>query len=83
MSMQSTQGAQGAPQDVQPAAGPPVAAAGPVTPVVPVVPVVRPTTNGSEKRKQRGVVIRVLVYVVVAHLLAAYLYFMFEVAAKH
>lgn len=26
---------------------------------------------------------RVLVYVVVAHLLAAYLYFLFDVAAKH
>lgn len=49
----------------------------------PATPVVRPTTNGSEKRKQRGVVIRVLVYVVVAHLMAAYLYFMFEVASKH
>lgn len=49
----------------------------------PPVPVVVPTTNGSEKRKQRGVITRVLVYVVVAHLLAAYLYFLFEVAAKH
>ncbi|SHN04182.1 DUF6126 family protein [Actinacidiphila paucisporea] len=47
------------------------------------VRVVVPTTNGSEKRKQRGVVIRVLVYVVVAHLLAAYLYFLFDIAAKH
>lgn len=45
--------------------------------------VVRPTSNGSEKRKQRGVAVRVLVYVVVAHLMAAYLYFMFEVAGKH
>jgi hypothetical protein len=49
----------------------------------PQAPVVVPTTNGSEKRKQRGVVTRVLVYVVVAHLLAAYLYFLFAVAAKH
>lgn len=49
----------------------------------PVAPAVRPTTNGSEKRKQRGVAVRVLVYVVVAHLMAAYLYFMFEVASKH
>lgn len=48
-----------------------------------VAPVVVPTTNGSEKRKQRGVITRVLVYVVVAHLLAAYLYFLFDVAAKH
>ncbi|WUH88995.1 DUF6126 family protein [Streptomyces sp. NBC_00433] len=47
------------------------------------VPVVVPTTNGSEKRKQRGVITRVLVYVVVAHLLAAYLYFLFEIAGKH
>jgi uncharacterized protein DUF6126 len=65
------------PQDVLPAAAPAPAAAARVTPVV------RPTTNGSEKRKQRGVMLRVLTYVVVAHLLAAYLYFMFEVAAKH
>ncbi|UWE10393.1 DUF6126 family protein [Actinacidiphila bryophytorum] len=49
----------------------------------PQAPVVVPTTNGTEKRKQRGVVTRVLVYVVVAHLLAAYLYFLFDVAAKH
>lgn len=51
--------------------------------VRPVTPVVVPTTNGSEKRKQRGVVLRVLVYVVVAHLLAAYLYFLFTIAGKH
>jgi hypothetical protein len=51
--------------------------------VRPVTPAVVPTTNGSEKRKQRGVVIRVLVYVVVAHLLAAYLYFLFTIAGKH
>ena len=49
----------------------------------PQAPVVVPTTNGSEKRKQRGVITRVLVYVVVAHLLAAYLYFLFDIAAKH
>jgi hypothetical protein len=61
---------QGTPQEAPAAPAPPT-------------PVVRPTTNGSEKRKQRGVAIRVLVYVVVAHLMAAYLYFMFEVASKH
>ncbi|WP_329171461.1 MULTISPECIES: DUF6126 family protein [unclassified Streptomyces] len=49
----------------------------------PLAPAVVPTTNGTEKRKQRGVITRVLVYVVVAHLLAAYLFFLFEVAAKH
>ncbi|NJP45756.1 DUF6126 family protein [Actinacidiphila epipremni] len=54
-----------------------------VRPATPVTPVVVPTTNGSEKRKQRGVVLRVLVYVVVAHLLAAYLYFLFTIAGKH
>jgi uncharacterized protein DUF6126 len=69
------------PQDVLPAAAPAPAAAAPAP--ARVTPVVRPTTNGSEKRKQRGVMLRVLTYVVVAHLLAAYLYFMFEVAAKH
>lgn len=42
-----------------------------------------PTTNGTEKRKQRGVITRVLVYVVVAHLLAAYLFVLFHVAAGH
>lgn len=43
------------------------------------VPVVVPTTNGTEQRKQRGVTLRVLVYVVVAHLLAFYLFLMFVV----
>ncbi|NUS15056.1 MAG: hypothetical protein HOY69_27290 [Streptomyces sp.] len=51
--------------------------------VRPLTPAVVPTTNGSERRKQRGVVTRVLVYVVVAHALAAYLYFLFTIAGKH
>ena len=58
------------------AAGPGTAAALPVTPVT-----VR-TSNGSERRKERGVVLRVLVYVVVAHLLAFYLWLMFAVLGK-
>lgn len=55
----------------------------PVQPAAPVQPVVRATTNGSERRKERGVVLRVLVYVVVAHLLAFYLWLMFAVVGKH
>ncbi|MFI0941575.1 DUF6126 family protein [Streptomyces sp. NPDC021020] len=51
--------------------------------VRPPTPAVVPTTNGTERRKQRGVVLRVLVYVVLAHGLAAYLYFLFTIAGKH
>jgi hypothetical protein len=49
----------------------------------PLTPAVVPTTNGTEKRKQRGVILRVLVYVVVGHLLAAYLFVLFHFAAHH
>lgn len=42
-----------------------------------------PTTNGSEERKERGVRFRVLVYVVVAHVMALYLWLMFAVVGKH
>jgi hypothetical protein len=49
----------------------------------PLTPAVVPTTNGTERRKQRGVVLRVLVYVVLAHGLAAYLYFLFTIAGKN
>ncbi|MFI1093423.1 DUF6126 family protein [Streptomyces sp. NPDC020917] len=45
-------------------------------------PRVVPTTNGSEKRKERGVTFRVLVYVVVAHLMAFYLWLLFAVVGK-
>ncbi|MCL2551380.1 MAG: DUF6126 family protein [Actinomycetia bacterium] len=45
-------------------------------------PRVVPTTNGSEKRKERGVTFRVLVYVVVAHVMAFYLWLMFAVVGK-
>ncbi|WP_329128744.1 DUF6126 family protein [Streptomyces sp. NBC_01476] len=48
-----------------------------------VEPVVARTTNGTERRKERGVVIRVLVYVAVAHLMAFYLWLMFAVIGKH
>jgi hypothetical protein len=40
------------------------------------------TTNGSERSKERGVTLRVLVYVVVAHALAFYLWLMFAVVGK-
>lgn len=50
-----------------------------VRPLAPLVQGVRPTTNGTEQRKERGVALRVLVYVVVAHLLALYLFLMFVV----
>jgi hypothetical protein len=46
------------------------------------VPVVAPTTNGSERRKERMVVFRVLVYVAVAHFLAFFLWLMFAVIGK-
>ncbi|MFC4031820.1 DUF6126 family protein [Streptomyces polygonati] len=49
----------------------------------PTAPAVVRTTNGTERRKERGVVLRVLVYVVVAHLLAFYLWLMFAVLGKH
>lgn len=39
------------------------------------------TTNGTESRKERGVVLRVLVYVVVAHALAAFIWLLFVVGA--
>lgn len=45
-------------------------------------PVVVPTTNGSEQRKERGVILRVLVYVVVAHFMAFFLWLMFAVLGK-
>jgi hypothetical protein len=40
------------------------------------------TTNGSERRKERGVVLRVLVYVVVAHLLAFFIWLLFLVGNR-
>jgi hypothetical protein len=49
----------------------------------PAEPGVVRTTNGTERRKERGVVLRVLVYVVVAHLMAFYLWLMFAVLGKH
>jgi hypothetical protein len=45
-------------------------------------PVVIGTTNGSERRKERGVVLRVLVYVVVAHLLAFFIWLLFLVGNR-
>jgi len=44
--------------------------------------VVVPTTNGTEERKERGVVLRVMVYVVVAHFMAFFLWLMFAVLGK-
>ncbi|MFF7159654.1 DUF6126 family protein [Streptomyces sp. NPDC008139] len=40
------------------------------------------TTNGTEKRKERGVVLRVLVYVVVAHALAFFIWLLFLVGNR-
>ena len=40
------------------------------------------TTNGSERRKERGVTLRVLVYVVVAHLLAFFIWLLFLVGQR-
>lgn len=40
------------------------------------------TTNGSERRKERGVMLRVLVYVVVAHLLAFFIWLLFLVGNR-
>lgn len=40
------------------------------------------TTNGSERRKERGVVLRVLVYVVVAHFLAFFIWLLFLVGNR-
>jgi hypothetical protein len=58
----------------------------PTEPVAPEPLTVQPlpaapaaTTNGSESRKERGVVLRVLVYVVVAHLLAFFIWLLFLV----
>lgn len=51
--------------------------------VQPAEPGVARTTIGTERRKERGVVLRVLVYVVVAHLMAFYLWLMFAVLGKH
>jgi hypothetical protein len=66
------------------AAGPgPALTAGPAAEPVPAPPGVVRTSNGSERSKERGVVLRVLVYVVVAHLLAFYLWLMFAVVGKH
>ena len=47
-----------------------------------ITPVVVPTTNGSEQHKERGVILRVLVYVVVAHFMAFFLWLMFAVLGK-
>jgi hypothetical protein len=46
------------------------------------VPVVVPTTNASERQKERGATLRVLVYVAVAHLMAFFLWLMFAVIGK-
>jgi hypothetical protein len=45
----------------------------------PVPPVALAATGESDRHKQRGITVRVLAYVVVAHLLALYLYLMFAV----
>ncbi|SFE04951.1 hypothetical protein SAMN05216251_101295 [Actinacidiphila alni] len=71
-----------------PAPGPaPTPAAGSTPPPAPEQPQPRyssvvGTTNGSESRKERGVVLRVLMYVVVAHLLAFFIWLLFLVGAR-
>ncbi|WP_405577379.1 DUF6126 family protein [Streptomyces sp. NBC_01190] len=66
---------------VQPAA--PAAPPAPATSAGPGAPIAEGSSRGTEKLKQRGVVLRVLVYVVVAHLLGFYLWLMFAVLGKH
>ena len=63
----------------QPVTQPVTQAAAAAQPVLP-----RPvgTTNGSESRKERGVVLRVLVYVVAAHLLAFFIWLLFVVGGS-
>ncbi|MCM2422583.1 DUF6126 family protein [Streptomyces sp. RKAG293] len=46
----------------------------------PLAPELR-TSEGSERRKERAVVLRVLVYVVVAHLLAGFIWLLFVLGA--
>ncbi|MDJ0346033.1 DUF6126 family protein [Streptomyces sp. H10-C2] len=46
----------------------------------PLAPELR-TSEGSERRKERAVVLRVLVYVVVAHILAAFIWLLFVLGA--
>lgn len=46
----------------------------------PLAPELR-TSEGSERRKERAVVLRVLVYVVVAHLLAGFVWLLFVLGA--
>lgn len=46
----------------------------------PLAPELR-TSEGSERRKERAVVLRVMVYVVVAHLLAAFIWLLFVLGA--
>lgn len=46
----------------------------------PLAPELR-TSEGSERRKERAVVLRVLVYVVVAHVLAGFIWLLFVLGA--
>ncbi|MEW1859718.1 DUF6126 family protein [Streptomyces sp. NBC_00669] len=55
--------------------------AGPEAESVPVVVVV-PALDSTEKHKERAVILRVLVYVAVAHFMAFFLWLMFAVIGK-
>jgi hypothetical protein len=68
--------------DTEPTAQP-AASTAPVRAPEPDETVVARTTNGTERRKERGVTVRVLVYVVAAHLMAFYLWLMFAVVGGH
>jgi hypothetical protein len=60
---------------------PPAPSAAPVPEPVPVL-VVTPEPSSTEKHKERAVVLRVLVYVAVAHFMAFFLWLMFAVIGK-
>ncbi|MDF9816611.1 DUF6126 family protein [Streptomyces sp. SPB162] len=46
----------------------------------PLAPELR-TSEGTERRKERAVVLRVMIYVVVAHLLAGFIWLLFVLGA--
>lgn len=62
----------------RPGAAPTAASAAEPVPVVVVVPAL----DSTEKHKERAVILRVLVYVAVAHFMAFFLWLMFAVIGK-
>lgn len=53
----------------------------PRTPAPPPAPTPRDRGAGSEKYKERGVMLRVFVYVVAGHLMAGFLWLLFYIGA--